>query len=275
MPRARAAALKSVELDDQLAEGHTSVALVRFIYDWDWTGAEQEFRQAISLNPSYALAHHGLAVFLMTTGRRQEAVSEAKNALAVDPLSLPINAIVTTMLEIAGRHDEAIKAAQRTLELRADLGGAHDGLGSAYRALGRDAEALSEFLEAKRLNGTAPDVIAGLRHAYEERGWRGYYERELQLAVQRFNGWHADAFGLASLCARVGDKSGALRWLDVAYKAKSGSLVWLPSDDALNRVLADEPQYRRLLLAMRAFSVTEHYPVHWSLISVRSGRMIR
>ena len=187
----------------------------------------------------------------MTTGRRQEAVSEAKNALAVDPLSLPINAIVTTMLEIAGRHDEAIEAAQRTLELRADLGGAHDGLGNAYRALGRDAEALSEFLEAKRLNGTAPDVIAGLRHAYEERGWRGYYERELQLALQRFKGWHADAFALASLCARVGDKSGALRWLDVAYKAKSGALVWLPSDDALNRVLADEPQYRRLLSAMR------------------------
>jgi tetratricopeptide (TPR) repeat protein len=254
MPRARAAALKSVELDDQLAEGHTSLALVRFIYDWDWAGAEQEFRRAISLNPSYALAHHGLAVLLMTTGRRQEAVSEANNALAVDPLSLPINGIVVSMLVIAGRYDEAIKASQRMLELRPDFGGAHEGLGNTYQALGRDTDALREFLESKRLNGVAPDLIATLRHAYEDRGWRGYYERELQLKVQRFNGWHADAFGLASLCARVGDKSGALRWLDVAYKAKSGLLVWLPSDDALNRVLAQEPQYHRLLVAMRLSS---------------------
>jgi serine/threonine-protein kinase len=251
MPRARAAALKAVELDGGLAEGHTSLALVRFIYDWDWAAAEQGFRRAISLNPSYALAHHGYAVLLQTLGRRNEAVDEAKRALAVDPLSIPINSIVGSMLQGAGRHREAIAACQRTLELQPNFGGARGLLAASYRALGLDANALREALEAKRANGSTSEETDGFRQAYEQNGWRGFDELELKLALMRFNGWHLDAFSLAGMSAQVGNKAEALRWLDVAYQARSGGLVWLTSNNRLNALLRDEPRYRALLAAMR------------------------
>jgi Tfp pilus assembly protein PilF len=251
MPRARAAALKAVELDSGLAEGHTSLALVRFMYDWDWAAAEQGFRRAISLNPSYALAHHGYAVLLNTLKRHDDAVEEAKRALSVDPLSLPINNIVGDMLNNAGRHTEALASFQRTLELRPDFGMARGGLAATYRALGKDADALREFLASKRADGQPQAEIDELRRAYEQQGWRGIDECELKSLLARYDGWHGDAYSLASLYARVGNKSEALRWLDVAYQARSGLLVWLPYDERLDELLREEPAYRALLADMR------------------------
>ena len=94
-----------------------------YVFDWDWAGAEREFREAIRLNPSYSLAHHIYAVLLMTLGRRNESVVEAQRALDVDPLSLPINLILGSMLGIAGRPPHAIERYKRTLELSPDFGG--------------------------------------------------------------------------------------------------------------------------------------------------------
>jgi adenylate cyclase len=221
------------------------------MYDWDWTAAEQGFQRAISLNPSYALAHHGYAVLLLTLGRGNDAVNEAKRALAVDPLSIPINNIVGSMLQGAGRHREAIGAFQRTLELQPNFGMAREALAVSYRALGQDADALREALESKRADGSTAEEIERFRQAYQRNGWRGFDELELKLALARFDGWHLDAFSLAGKSAQVGNKAEALRWLDVAYQARSGALIWLPSNDRIHALLADEPRYRALLVAMR------------------------
>ena len=249
MPKARAAAKKALELDPNLAEARTSLAFVTYIFDWDWAGAEREFREAIRLNPSYSLAHHVYAALLMTLGRRDEAVTEAQRALDVDPLSLPINNILGSMLADAGRVDEAIERYKRTLELSPDFSLPHEGLGYAYKRKGMNAEALDALLLAKKLDGVPEERLGRLRRAYATSGWQGYDLEELRHRKAGWNGWHMDAYAIASLSAEVGDKEGALEWLERAFQARSGGLIWISSNPAFHRLDA-EPRYQQFMRKM-------------------------
>jgi eukaryotic-like serine/threonine-protein kinase len=251
MPRAREAALKSLELESHLAEGHTSLAVVHMMYDWDWENAERGFRKAIELNPSYSLAHHAYAALLMTLGRQDESVAEAQRALEVDPLSFPIRNIVSSMLYVAGRYEEAMAGYRETIELHPNVPSLHGELGETLKAMGRDAEALREFLTARQMGGEPPEVVNALTRAFERDGWQGFYELELKRALGRYDGWHWDAGTLAFLSARAGHRREALKWVNVAYNARSGWIVWIPADRSLNELLKDDPDYRELLTKMR------------------------
>jgi serine/threonine protein kinase/Tfp pilus assembly protein PilF len=246
MPKARAAAEKALALDPNLAEARTSLGLVTHFYDWDWTGAERELREAIRLNPSYSVAHHGYAVLLMTLGKRDESVAESQRALEVDPLSMPINLILGSMLANAGRFDEAIERYKRTIELSPNFAMAHTDLGSTYKRKGMNAEALDSYLLGLKLDGQPEEWIGQLRRAYATSGWRGYRLLQLQRAKARWDGWHFDAFRIAGLSAEVGDKAGALDWLERAFSLRSGSMVWIPADSAFH-LLDAEPRYQQLM----------------------------
>ncbi|HWC19051.1 MAG TPA: winged helix-turn-helix domain-containing protein, partial [Terriglobales bacterium] len=118
MPKARAAAAQALELDPNLAEAHVSMALVKFFYDWDWPGAEAEFKRAIELNPNYPTAHHGYAVLLLTVYMRwDDAIAEANRALELDPLSVPLNNIVALILTFSPHYDETIARSKKLQEL--------------------------------------------------------------------------------------------------------------------------------------------------------------
>lgn len=117
MPKAKALALKALELDNSLAEPHVSLALVKFFFDWDRTGAEREFKKALELNPNYATTHHAYAALLAATGRKHEAIAEAKCAAEIDPLSIPINNILGEMYMFAGEWHQAIKQYRQTIEM--------------------------------------------------------------------------------------------------------------------------------------------------------------
>jgi tetratricopeptide (TPR) repeat protein len=246
MPKARAAAQKALGLDPNLAEARTSLGFVTYFYDWDWAGAERELREAIRLNPSYSVAHHIYSVLLMTLGKRDESVAEAQRALDVDPLSLPINLILGSMLHIAGRFDESLERYQRTLELSPDLSMALTGLAEAYKSKGMDAQAIDAFLRSKKLDGEPDEHLGRLRQAYATSGWRGYDLVELQRAKAQWDGWHAGAFHIARLSAVVGDKAGALEWLERAFSLRSGFLIWIPSSPAFHS-LDGEPRYQQLM----------------------------
>jgi len=246
MPKARAAAEKTLALEPNLAEARTSLGFVTYFYDWNWAGAERELQEAIRLNPSYSLAHHMYAVLLMTLGRRDESVAEAQRALDVDPLSLPINLILGTMLNVAGRFDEALERSKRTLELSPNLSMALWGLGEAYKGKGMDAKALEALLLSKKVMGEPDDHLGRLRHAYATSGWAGYRLVELQREKEYWDGWHATAYGIASLSAVVGDKAGALEWLERAFNLRSGLLIWIPSNPAFHS-LDGEPRYQQLM----------------------------
>lgn len=132
LPKAKAAALKALELDNSLGEAHTSLAFCLRSFDWNLDAAEKEFQKAIELNPGYATAHHWYAWHLAIRHRYEEAIAEMKTALSLDPLSLVINADLAELLEIAHQYDESVRQSEKTIEMDPHFGLAHNHLAQAY-----------------------------------------------------------------------------------------------------------------------------------------------
>src|SRR5439155_9621616 len=145
MPKAKAAALKALEIDDTLAEPHVSLAHVKYYYDRDWAGAEREYKRAIELNPNYPTAHSWYAIYLAWSGRTNEGLAEIKRAQELDPLSLPINMTVGWLLCDAQRTDEGIDQLRKTLEMDPVFMVAHIRLGYCYERKGAYDGAITEF----------------------------------------------------------------------------------------------------------------------------------
>ncbi|HSQ74748.1 MAG TPA: tetratricopeptide repeat protein, partial [Bacteroidota bacterium] len=197
-PHWRPAAQKAVDLDPMMAEGHVSLAATRLVYDWDWTGAEQGLRHALSLNPSYATGHTWYALLLSALGRHDSALVEIRRAQTLDPLSVVIAASAGWIHIYALRYDEAIAQFRTALELDTNCAPAHSGLGEIYELQGRNQEALEEYLRVARvsggsfatLGGGTEDAVSRLRSAYLASGWNGYWNELLrqleQLARRRF-----------------------------------------------------------------------------------------
>jgi tetratricopeptide (TPR) repeat protein len=159
------AALRALQLDETLAEAHTSLGHLS-TRDWDWSGAEKEFKRAIDLKPNYATAHAWYAVYLRAMGRFQEAMREARIALKIDPLSLILNSALGSLLYLARQYDQAIEQLQRTLEMDPGFGIAHFGLGLAYEAKGIYEEALIQFQQAMTILGDGPELRSCLGRIY-------------------------------------------------------------------------------------------------------------
>jgi TolB-like protein/Tfp pilus assembly protein PilF/tRNA A-37 threonylcarbamoyl transferase component Bud32 len=245
MPKAKAAALKALALDDTMAEAHTSLGMVRFFYDWDWPGAAIEFRRAIELDPNYATAHHVYAAFLSITGRHDESVAEARRALEVDPLSLPVNQMLGLVLRRAGRYDEAIEQYRKTLELDPSFAMAVENLGIAYAGKGLAQQAVEAFLKADALAGKDPAQLRALRRAYEQRGMPGFREEGARATVAAgWDGWHWVTPQIAEAYAILGRRDEAMTWLEKAYAARSASLLWIDPDWPEMR---SDPRFQDLL----------------------------
>jgi Tfp pilus assembly protein PilF len=158
--KAQEAATKALELDDTLGEAHSSLATVKQYCDWDWPGAEREFRRAIELNPSYATAHQRYGELLSALGRYEEALAEIKRAQQLDPFSLIINAVSGLILLDAGRDDLAIEQLRKTLELDPNFAHARFILGTVHLRKRAFAEAIVEFQRATTLS---PNMTSGTR----------------------------------------------------------------------------------------------------------------
>ncbi len=248
MPKAKAAALKALELDETLAEAHTSLAVVRFLYDWDWPGAEREFHRAIELNPNYAFAHHGYAVFLAVMHRSDESVAEARRALETDPLSLPVNNIVGLLLNVAGRYDEAIEQWGKVLELDPSYAGAVGGLANSYEGKGMEKQAIAQYLKEAALSGQSPFKVQALRRAYDRGGMRGFGEQRARARVAAgWDGWHWTAPEIAAAHAELGQQDEAMTLLERAYEARSGSLAWIDVNYRWPAAMRADPRFQDLL----------------------------
>ena len=172
LPKAKAAALKALELNSALGEAHNSLAFCLDGFDWDFESAGKEFRRAIELNPGYATAHHWYAWHLALVGRNAEAISEMKKGQNLDPLSLIINADLAELLLIARSYDESIEQSRKTIEMDPNFGLAHNQLAQAYLQKQNTDEAISELQKAIRLSGDSPTCTANLARAYAKAGKR-------------------------------------------------------------------------------------------------------
>jgi TolB-like protein len=235
-PEAKRAALRALELDDLLPEAHTSLAHVSLFCDWDWPGAEREFRRAVELNPHYATAHHWYAVSLAFMGRFDEALAEIGRAQELDPLSLIINANVGYVLYHARRYDEAVSHLRETVRLEPSFIPARYRLGMAYEEAGMYDEAVAELQEAARLSGGAPPALAALGHAHALAGSRAKALRRLRQLEAMSKRHYVPPTSFAEVYAALGETGKALDWLGRAYEKRDPALVRLkvnPKWDAL------------------------------------------
>ena len=228
MPRAKAAALKALAIAPSLAEAHVSLAHIHGNYEWDWTAAQREWRQAILLDPEYATAHQWYAVHYLTpTGRLDEALAEARRAQQLDPVSPVFNAFVGATLLFARRYDEAIEECRKTIDLYPEFGVGHWYLGRAYLQKGLFREALAELRDAVRLSGESPLMQGTLAFAYAASGDRAKARGMLAELMRLRAEHHASAVDLAMTHAALGEREEAFRWLDEAAAERAFHLVYL------------------------------------------------
>src|SRR5207248_3875931 len=234
LPKAKAAAIKALQLDSTLGEAHNSLAFCLDGFDWDFESAEKEFRRAIILNPAYASAHHWYAWHLALVGRKTEAIAEMRKAENLDPLSLIINADLAELLVIAHFYDESIQQSRKTIEMDPNFALAHNQLAQAYLQKHLLDEAVAELQKAVQLSGGSPTCIANLARAYVVSGKRSEAVKLLIDLKKRSNLGYSHASEIAMIYASLGDTDQAMNWLEKGYEERFNPGVLLrPGFDPL------------------------------------------
>jgi TolB-like protein/DNA-binding winged helix-turn-helix (wHTH) protein/Tfp pilus assembly protein PilF len=245
-PKARAAAQKALEIDDTLGEAHASLGHIKFQYDRDWRGAEQELKRAIELNPNYSQAHLWYALHLMWTSRLPEAIVEIARARQLDPLSLAIGANYGFILARAGEYDKAIEESQKTLELDANFALAHYRLGQIYVLRGDYAQAIPALKQAVVLSKGSPRASAELGLAYALAGNISDAQQTVEFLQHQSRERYVSPFNLALIYAGLGQKERAFEWLQRAEQERSPSLNFLVLSPAFSSLRAD-PRFTRIV----------------------------
>ena len=246
MPRAKTAAMKALEIDDGLAEAHASLGWAKLTLDWDWPGAEGEFRRSLELNPNYATAHQWYAEYLTTMGRADEARAEMKRALELEPASLPISVAMAATQYYARQYDQAIEQCRRAILMDLQFIGAHVFLGLALEQKGSYAEAISELKQALQLSGGGSNELAALGQAYARSGDRTQAERILKELKQRSTRTYVQPMWIAAIYAALGDKDEAAQWLRLAVGDRSVWLIDLKVDPSFDSLRSD-PRFTDLV----------------------------
>lgn len=227
----------ALEIDDTLAEAHASLANITFWHDWDWAGAESEFKRAFELSPNYPLAYQYFASYLVAQGRHQEALSASKRSLAIAPLSLPANVQLARTLFLTRSYDEAIEQCRKTLELDQNFGGAHLFLGRSYSQKAMYKEALVELEKAKNLLGGNAEIVSLVGYTFAVSGQRVEALKILEELQRSAKTKYVSPYYLAMVYAGLGEKNKAFEWLERAYVDKEGRLTilkFVPEFDTLH-----------------------------------------
>jgi TolB-like protein/Tfp pilus assembly protein PilF len=246
-PKSKAAALKALELDDNLAEAHVGLGWVSFTYDWDWPAAEKHFARALALNPAPLIGDlPWYSIYLGILGRSGEALAEAKRALDLNPVSPGFNHNLAEQLYYARRFDEAIEQCRKTLEMDPSFAGTHAQLSRTYGAKGMYREAVAECEKYLALTPRNPGALASLAYACARSGDRDRALRLLgeltALSKQRF----VSSYIFALVYFGLGQKDETFTWLEKAYEERSGALPYLKVNPTWDPLRSD-PRFEALV----------------------------
>jgi serine/threonine-protein kinase len=251
-PRVAVAARRALELDSTIAAAHSALGWMAAAYDWDWARAEWHHRQALALDPSYAMGHVRYAWFLAWEGRVEEAIAEDLVARELDPLSPRIMAHLGLMYHMARRYDRAIELYQETISRYPQFVRPRFDLGRAYYDQGQYREAVPVLEEALRMRGPSEASamsVSELAKALARTGRRDEALKILaQLEEERKQGYRP-AFNIAGVYLAMGEKEEALHWLELALEGRDANLILLkilPDFDSIR----DDPRFREMLHRM-------------------------
>lgn len=246
-PQARKAAAQALELDERLAEAHAALAVIKASYDWDWPGAEREYRRAIELNPNYENAHQWYAEYLSGMGRHEEAITEIRRAREINPVSLIINAVEAWILYHAREYDQAITQGQKVVGMDPHFAEVYEYLKRCYDQKGMYREAIAARQMRRKLAGYDAEETAALREAAAATSARVYWRKRLEQEVEESKRELSTAFDMAEIFAQLGEKDQALAWLERAYEERYHMMMYLKVAPNLDP-LRSEPRFADLLL---------------------------
>jgi len=239
-PQAAAAAKKAIELDDTLAEAHTSLACSLAYYDFDFEQSLKEFQRAIELDPNYATAHHWLSNGVLSAlGQFERGIAEGKRAVELDPLSLIINTDLGQDFFYARRYDEAIAQLRKTIEMDPRFYFAHWALGAALQLKGQLGEAVAEYNKAVELNDD-PSVLALLGQAYARTGQRDEAQKILVRLSEEARSRYVQAYSFALMYLALGDKERAIDEMERAYRERDANVAQIRVDPMLDDLRGNE-----------------------------------
>jgi TolB-like protein/Flp pilus assembly protein TadD len=247
--KARAAADGALGMENRLAEVHTSMGHAHF-HEFDWPATERELQCAIDVNPNYTDAHFYYSNYLVAMGRSEEAIAEARSALALDPVSLPAGCNLAYVLVHADRIQEAIQESLRVLEIDCNYARAYEDLGRAYEVQGKYPQALAAFEKAVASSGRGSLYLTSLAHAWALAGRKQKALNILRELRALSESTYVSPFFIALVYAGLGDASQAVGWLEKAYRMRDHHLCWLTVNPRL-KLLHPERRFRELLLRMK------------------------
>ena len=238
-PQAKAAATEALRLDEDLAEAHTALGSVKLLYDWDWQGAEREYRRAIEINQSYSDAHLMYGLYLSAMGRFDEGHAETRRAQELDPLSLSKIVGIGDVFYHQRQYDRAQEQYGRVLEMDPNSGFGHWALGNVYVHKGMFEEAIAEYKKAVQLSGDSPDELASLGYAYALSGKRTEAQNVIEELKERSKRRYVSPTIIAFIYAGLRDKDEAFAWLEKAYSGRDFILVFLKVDPTFDSLRSD------------------------------------
>ena len=239
IPKAKAAALKALALDESLAEAHNSLAYAKLYYDWDWPGAEAEFKRALALNPGSPEAHHWYSHLLVSSRRLDESLAESQKALALDQLNPVMSLHLGWNYFFMRQNDKAVAQLTRTIDLDPNYGLAYWYRGLAYEQQGKFAEALAEMRRGAALLTGNMVVSADIGHVHAAAGHLDEANRVIDELARESKQRYVSPFAIALIHLGRGDTDRAFEWLEKAYQERSDLLIYLTVDPRLDPIRND------------------------------------
>lgn len=245
MPKAKDFALKALTLDKTLADAHSELGSIELLYDWDWAAAEEEFKQTMELDPNHVWAHEWHARELVTRGRREEAIAEAKRSLALTPSPFSWDYPIWVFV-LAGRNDLALERTRALLELAPNFVWAHWEMAQIYQQKGQAEPAAQESLKTDELFGMEPKRLARLKQAIAKSGAQGYWRQTLENYKDAAKSSYVPSVLVAEACVRVGDNQCAFEWLERGFEERDDLMINLKVQPAFDNLRAD-PRFQNLI----------------------------
>jgi TolB-like protein len=248
-PKAKAAVSKALEFDSTLAEAHTSLAFILQHYDWNWLGAEIEYKRAIALDPAYATASHWYGLLLLTMGRNAEAIAMSESAASLDPLSLPITASLGSVYLVLREYEKAEAQCMKAIEMDSNFAMARSYLAEAYARKGVYEKAIDEWKAVAGLPTSTPANIAYLGYGYARGGRIDEARRILAELSDRAKDRYVPPCFFAIIHAGLGEEDEAFTWLEKAYEERDYYLGHIPRMTVFDPISSD-PRFGDLMRRM-------------------------